>query len=440
MGQFQTIIDCFNKIEITTLFTTLDLGARLKGKDIVMGNVHNFVNTVFMMEIVCRDKIEKPKDHGGARFLYMKERSLTNDEITKLTTRPQCFDFLKQIKADFKKRQAEPKKSDITNLKDKGDHMLDKRKAKRELFIYLQGRGRIATTENETITSPERIFRSIQAEVINLLNISTIPLSTSQMGNYLGMSNEIITKTISKMMPSETARKYIKKRKKGRCSYYTCDLPHDIEVSSLYSIIRSDLKSIPQPDKSDKPRPILKRMADLLNTYLPNSKFIIDEFIKSFADANKGEKAAKGTAAVFLGRAVKHGYIISELIPKSGRTGPNVEYVKILNIPEKEMTNVTRHITDKSVDLRKKRKEEPIVTQFIDDKVKINVSLKLVKDMENLIKKQHKRVTELRLKLAEMFDENSTLATQNRILNERVTHHQEDFDIDLSKYQDNLQQ
>jgi regulator of replication initiation timing len=67
------------------------------------------------------------------------------------------------------------------------------------------------------------------------------------------------------------------------------------------------------------------------------------------------------------------------------------------------------------------------------------VPFKLVKDMEDLIKEQHERVTELKQKLAEMFDENSTLVTQNKILNERVTN-QVDFDIDLSKYQDNLLQ
>lgn len=29
MGQFKIIIDCFNKMENATLFTSLDLGARL---------------------------------------------------------------------------------------------------------------------------------------------------------------------------------------------------------------------------------------------------------------------------------------------------------------------------------------------------------------------------------------------------------------------------
>jgi hypothetical protein len=175
-------------------------------------------------------------------------------------------------------------------------------------------------------------------------------------------------------------------------------------------------------------------MADLLNTYLPNSKFTIDEFIKSFEDSHRGENVSKGTAGVFLGRAGRQGYITTELIPKSfksGKGGPKVKYVKILNIAEKEMTNITKNVVAK--------KEEPIVTESIDDKAKVNVPYKLVNDMKILIQKQDERVLELKQKLGEMFDENSTLITQNKILNQRVTH-QVDFDMDLSKYQDNLQQ
>ncbi len=440
MAQLHTIIDCFNKMENSTLFTSLDLDARLKGEGIIIKNVHNFVYIAYQMGVTCRDKIKKPK-RSGARFIYMKERSLTNKEITNLTKRPQCFDFLKQIKIDFKKRQTEIQETQTKHKQPerKEPMLLDKRKAERDIFQYLYKKGRTANTEGVTIRPPERMYGSIQEEIIDLLNISAIPLTTKQISNYLGISHLSVTKAICKIMPSETTLKYIKKRKNGRVPYYSCNLPSDIDVTSLYSIVRNDLNSSPSGRRDKKSRPVLKRMGDLLNTYIPNSKFTLDEFIRTFPDANKGEKAAKGTTAVFLGRAVKHGYVIRELIPKSGRSGPNINYVKILNIPEKEMRNVTGHTTDKSVDLRKKRKVEPIVPEFIDDKVKVNVPYKLVKDMEDLIQQQHERVTELKKELAEMFDENKNLVTQNQILNKRAIQ-EVDFNIDLSKYQDNLQQ
>jgi DNA-binding transcriptional regulator GbsR (MarR family) len=182
------------------------------------------------------------------------------------------------------------------------------------------------------------MYKSIQEEIIDLLNVSAIPLTTKQISNYFGFSHRGVSTALSKMLATGTAKKYIKKTKGGWNPCYTCDLS-GIDVTSLYKIIKSDIKDI-----------------------------------------------------------------------------KSISRPKTINI-----------------------KDRSIVTESIDDKIKVNVPFKLVKDMEDLIKEQHERVTELKQKLAEMFDENSTLVTQNKILNERVTN-QVDFDIDLSKYQDNLLQ
>ena len=85
-------------MENSTLFTSLDLGARLKGKPVEMRNVHNFVGVVFHMGVVCRDKIEKPK-YRGARFIYMKERSLTDDEIVEYLANMEEREII--VSADF---------------------------------------------------------------------------------------------------------------------------------------------------------------------------------------------------------------------------------------------------------------------------------------------------------------------------------------------------
>ncbi len=348
MGQFKIIIDCFNKMENSTLFTSLDLGARLKGKHVEMTNVHNFVGVVFHMGVVCRDKIEKPK-HRGAKFIYMKERSLTDDEIFNITTIPQCYDFRKQITKDFKKRQIQIQIEIPANQKEhdqpkRRDRMIDKRKAEQELFQYLYKRGRVADTDGKTIEPPERIYKSIQEELIDLLNISALPLTTKQIADFIGVPHHSVSTALSKMRSTPTAKKYIRKTRGGWNPCYTCDLPNKMNVTSLYNYIKTDIKI-----KSDT---------------------------------------------------------------------KSISRPDIINI-----------------------KDRSTATEVIDDKLKVNVSFKLVKDMENLIKDQDKRVSELKQNLGKVFDENSTLTTQNKILNQRVAKQTEvDFDMDLSKYQDNLQQ
>jgi hypothetical protein len=187
-----------------------------------------------------------------------------------------------------------------------------------------------------------------------------------------------------------------------------------------------------------KKRPILRKMCDLLNLFAVNEKFTIKDFIELFKDMNNGIPPAEGTMRVLLGRAVRRGYIVSEFIQGTGRKGPNVNYVKLLDVPENLMTTMTRHHGNRKGDLRKERRKEPILTKFMSDKLVVNVPLKTIKEMENLIIKQDTKIKEMKQAVAELLDENVALTTQNKILNDRISKEVSFVEIDLQKYQDNL--
>ena len=117
--------------------------------------------------------------------------------------------------------------------------MLDQRKANHQLFTYLQRRGRIATTEGTTMIPPNRMFKTIPEEMLELLHESPFPLTIKDISNYLGLNPKSISKAMTKMMGTDVAPKYITKIKKGRTPYYSCDIA-GTTVSGLYSVIRND--------------------------------------------------------------------------------------------------------------------------------------------------------------------------------------------------------
>lgn len=117
--------------------------------------------------------------------------------------------------------------------------MLDQRKAKHQLFTYLQRRGRIATTEGTTMIPPSRMFKTIPEEMIELLQESPFPLTIKDIANYLGLNPKSISKAMTKMMRTDIAPKYITKTKKGKTPYYSCEIG-GTTVSGLYSVIRND--------------------------------------------------------------------------------------------------------------------------------------------------------------------------------------------------------
>lgn len=114
------------------------------------------------------------------------------------------------------------------------------RKTRQDIIKYLKKRGRVSTTIGQTITAPNRLFSNIPEEIINFLNKAKVPLSSKEIAEYLGLNVKSVSKSITKIFKSEVTYQYIKKIKLGRTTYFKCVLPHDMDVSGLYKVIRND--------------------------------------------------------------------------------------------------------------------------------------------------------------------------------------------------------
>lgn len=188
-------------------------------------------------------------------------------------------------------------------------------------------------------------------------------------------------------------------------------------------------------EKKMASRPVMRQVCDIVNKLEQGNHFTIDRFMEYLAEDHKSEIKIT-TVRQVLALATREGYLTSERVAGYKK----ICYIKLHKIPEKEMSKL---ITYKRVPV-KKQKEEPIsniVSAVADSKSKsMNVLISTLKDMENVMDIQDKKVTELKTKIGELFDENTALRSQLRILNaktERMSDGQ--YKIDTKKFYDNLE-
>lgn len=119
------------------------------------------------------------------------------------------------------------------------------KQVRRDIIKYLNKRGRLSTTTGCTVTAPRRLFKNIPEEIINFLNIAKISLSSKEIAEYLGLNYKSVSKSLTKLFKSEVTYQYIKRIKSGKTTYFKCVLPHDIDISGLYKVIRNDKREAP---------------------------------------------------------------------------------------------------------------------------------------------------------------------------------------------------
>jgi hypothetical protein len=112
---------------------------------------------------------------------------------------------------------------------------------KKNLYDHLKKRGRISTTTDETIEPPKRLFKTTSEEIINLLNISSTPLTIKEIANYLGINVKNTSKVMRNLLLYQGTNKYITKVKLGRSAQYSCNLPNDVDVPYTYKMIKHTL-------------------------------------------------------------------------------------------------------------------------------------------------------------------------------------------------------
>ena len=108
----------------------------------------------------------------------------------------------------------------------------------KNLQTYLKKRGRISSTTGETLESPKRCFKTTSEEIINLLNISSNPLTIKEIANYLGINTKNTSKVMRNLLLYQGTNKYITKVKLGRSAQYSCNLPNHVEIPDVYKMIK----------------------------------------------------------------------------------------------------------------------------------------------------------------------------------------------------------
>jgi hypothetical protein len=124
---------------------------------------------------------------------------------------------------------------------------------KKNLYDHLKKRGRISTTTDETVEPPKRLFKTTSEEIINLLNISSTPLTIKEIANYLGINAKNTSKVMRNLLLYQGTNKYITKVKLGRSAQYSCNLPNDVDVPYTYKMIKHTvtLNAIKKQQNSD---------------------------------------------------------------------------------------------------------------------------------------------------------------------------------------------
>ncbi len=101
--QYKTLIEFINACPQYMKFTSRDL-KEFTSEAATPTAVNSFISSAFRMEVLSRQPILNPGH--GPRFKYNINRSFTKLEAKKMTTRPDCINFKKEIDAKYKKRKA----------------------------------------------------------------------------------------------------------------------------------------------------------------------------------------------------------------------------------------------------------------------------------------------------------------------------------------------
>jgi len=151
---------------------------------------------------------------------------------------------------------------------------------KKRIFKYLQKRGRKSNTLNYTIIPPSRLFKSIPEEIINLLYVAKTHLSVKEIANYMGFNVKSVSKSITKMFKSEITYQYIKKVRSGKTTYFrfVSQLPHDMDISGLWKVIRNDKRQQPQ----NKTSSITVQRIPFEGTLLHEECFLVSSIVDKY--------------------------------------------------------------------------------------------------------------------------------------------------------------
>jgi len=326
--------------------------------------------------------------------------------------------------------------------------------AKQELFNYLKNRGRVATTDGRTLTPPRREFSSQLEEILNLLGVSSIPLTQKEISNLLGIKYKSVQRAMWQIVHfGNKSEKYIRKTKvSGKTKGYRLINPtpnHPLQKDKAFKIIINNIKSAGKQMYLEKKRQAsntgLKKMAiDVLNTYPAGSKFTMNEFVQTYKDFYEIDEVSNLNSMRSLMSSIVHsGHISSERIPGE----KHFQFTKVSDIPlDISLKYHPKTDTEPNNQAEIQQDEDEGTEEIIK-----RVPLKLMKQMEKTIQDQHELLLKTRSKLAEILDENAQLNNDARKVEAshkdavkrleaqlQCQNNTPDYNFDLTKFQEML--
>ncbi len=103
-GQYKALIEFVNACPQYMRFTSRDL-KEFTSEAATPTAVNTFITQAYHMGVFTREPISNPGCRNP-RYTYKIDRSFTNIEAKKMTTRPDCIEFKKQVDARYKKAVA----------------------------------------------------------------------------------------------------------------------------------------------------------------------------------------------------------------------------------------------------------------------------------------------------------------------------------------------
>lgn len=273
-----------------------------------------------------------------------------------------------------------------------------------------------------------RVLRTVPIQILDLLNCMKVNDKFTYK-DFEGMCASITSNlsAIRTGISKSVQAGYLTKESTGKGAEVMyqkiCDIPEDRMDGILIA-----KKRISKPKKQK--RPMMWQLCDILNNLKKGDHFTIDRFMEYLSE-NKKVGIKTSLAKKVLSKAASEGYLTTEKVPGYKK----VCYIKLHNIPEDNMKKIsTSHIHP--VQEQVKEPISNLESIIVDSKIKIvNISVSVLKDMENVIGIQHEKNLELKKKIGEVLDENVALKTQISILTAKTETLSEcQYKIDTDKF------
>jgi len=193
-----------------------------------------------------------------------------------------------------------------------------------------------------------------------------------------------------------------------------------VPVTEIINSKSASIKTKDNKMRKYKKRPQMRLVCDHINQQKPGRSFTFSEFMDTFNVGGKKHLTIKNSSIrQCINGALREGYLTCEqVLGKRQRA-----YTKLHDIPEDQMFKVMTYDGKGGIHMKKTIKKIPISsvshTPNLPDGYTVIVEYNTVKEMESLLVQQNQKIIDLKMELAELIDENKSLITKIKTVEER---------------------